>query len=389
MAFTLLDNLNLGGNEIQNAVAQNLASAPDSPQEGRFFYDSTSGLKSFKFWNGSEWVVVDPRKLTNAIPLAALTNIANGTFLGNRSGSAGAPTAMTVTQAKTLLAIAPGDVSGFDTQVRTSRLDQMAAPTAAVAFNGQRATGLADPSSAQDAATKAYVDSQAQSGSSGLDPKDAVVAATTANITLSGTQTVDGVALSSGDRVLVKSQTDASQNGIYEVASGAWSRATDAGAGKLTNGALVLATDGDTNAGTQWYLQTADPITVGTTDLTFTQFGAGGTYTADASGGLELTGSAFGVKLPAASGLKTDANGLAVDTNVMARKYATDVGDGSSTSIVVTHNLNTRDVHVTLRAAASPYDIQYASVQCTSANTVTLQFAEAPDANALRATVIG
>ena len=102
-----------------------------------------------------------------------------------------------------------------------NRLDQLAAPTAAVALNSQRITGLADPTAAQDAATKNYVDLTVQ----GLDPKASVKAASTANIaSLSGTMTIDGVALSAGDRVLVKDQTTTSANGVYVVAAGAWAQ---------------------------------------------------------------------------------------------------------------------------------------------------------------------
>lgn len=388
MAVPFLDNVDLKNNELQNAVVQNLATAPASPKEGAVFYDSNTGVKVVKYWNGSEWVITDARKLSNAIQLAALVNIASATLLGNNSGASGAPQALTPAQAKTLLAIAAGDVSGLTAAIQAVRLDQMAAPINPVAFNGQRATGVADPTSAQDAATKAYVDAQAQGSAAGIDPKEAVRAATTANITLSGTQTVDGVALAAGARVLVKNQTTASENGIYVVAAGAWTRPADASGSNLTNGALVLSTGGTTNAGTQWYLQTPDPITVGTTALTWTQFGAGGTYTADASGGLQLTGSAFALKPKAGGGLAADATGAYADATI-PRKYAATVGDGSSTSITVTHNLGTQDVHVSLRAVASPYDIQYATVQCTTINTITLLFASAPAANSLRCTVIG
>lgn len=113
-------------------------------------------------------------------------------------------------------------------------------------------------------ATKEYVD--------GRDFKESVIAATTANITLSGLQTVDGVSLAVDNRVLVKNQNIASQNGIYLVKSGAWIR--DYGAGnslELTPNLFVIVEKGIANADSGWMLITDGPITVGTTGLTFKQ----------------------------------------------------------------------------------------------------------------------
>jgi hypothetical protein len=96
------------------------------------------------------------------------------------------------------------------------------------------------------------------------------VAATTANITLSGTQTIDGVAVVAGNRVLVKNQTTQSQNGIYVVASGAWTRATDADSWAELYQATTAITSGTVNNGTRWYSQTVSSGTLGTTAITFT-----------------------------------------------------------------------------------------------------------------------
>lgn len=124
------------------------------------------------------------------------------------------------------------------------------------------------------AATKAYVDSAVTGIASGLDFKTSVKAATTSNITLSTQQTVDGVSLVAGDRVLVKNQTTAADNGIYIVASGSWSRASDFDGnpnGEVTTGAYTYVEGGTINAGSGYVLTTNDPITVGSTSLSFTK----------------------------------------------------------------------------------------------------------------------
>jgi hypothetical protein len=181
-------------------------------------------------------------------------------------------------------------ISDFDTQVRTSRLDQMAAPTASVSLNNQIITSLADPVNPSDAANKAYVDASR----SGLDAKESVRAATVGSITLSGTQTVDDVALIAGDRVLVKNQGTASQNGIYVVAAGAWSRADDANSDEEVNsGMFTFVEEGTENDNTGWVLSTANPITLNTTALSFVKFSSQGEILA--GNGLTKTGNTLNV----------------------------------------------------------------------------------------------
>lgn len=115
--------------------------------------------------------------------------------------------------------------------------------------------------------SKAYVDNVA----GGLIPKNAVRAATTANITLSAPQTVDGVVLVADDRVLVKDQTTGSQNGIYDVKAGTWLRSSDMAATTTAGSASMLTENGTVNRGIN-YVQTADPSLVNTNALVFTPF---------------------------------------------------------------------------------------------------------------------
>lgn len=160
--------------------------------------------------------------------------------------------------------------------------------TGTVDVASKRITSLADPTQAQDAATKAYVDAV----KTGLDIKDSVRATTTANITLSGTQTIDGVAVIAGERVLVKDQSTASQNGIYVVSAGAWTRAIDfdnTPGTEVTAGAFTFVEEGTANADSGWVLTTNGAITIGTTALTFSQFSGAGQITAGA--GLTKTGN--------------------------------------------------------------------------------------------------
>ncbi len=147
-------------------------------------------------------------------------------------------------------------------------------------MQGYRLTNLPTPVSASEAATVGYVDAKVQ----GFTVKTPCRVATTANITLSGTQTIDGVSVVANDRVLVKDQSTGSQNGIYVCQAGAWNRATDADiSSEVVSGISVQVNEGTVNADTTWVLTTNDPITLGTTALTFTQFSGAGQITAGAA----------------------------------------------------------------------------------------------------------
>lgn len=181
------------------------------------------------------------------------------------------------------------DSKGRATGGATARIDELSAPTSAVAFGSQRITALATPAAGTDAANKAYVDSIVQ----GLDPKASTVAATTASVTLSGTQTIDGIALSAGARVLVKNQTTASQNGIYVVAAGAWARSTDADTFAKLVSAYLFVEQGSTQADTSFTCTVDTGGSLGSTAITFVQFSGAGTNTAGT--GLSLSGNAFSI----------------------------------------------------------------------------------------------
>ena len=254
---------------------------------------------------------------------------ANLVLSGPTTGSDAAPTfrSLVVSDVPTLTS---AKVSDFDTQVRTSRLDQMTAPSAAVSLNSQKITNLATPTASTDAASKSYVDGVSQ----GLDVKDSVKATTTANGTLASAfangSTIDGVSLSTNDRILIKDQSTQTENGIYKVnASGAPTRVDDLAAGADAAGAFVFVEQGTVNA-ENGFVCTSNKgsAVVGTNNLTFAQFSGAGQITA--GNGLQKSGNTLSADLKSNGGLVIESAEIAVDLAASSITGTLAISDGGT-----------------------------------------------------------
>ena len=255
------------------------------------------------------------------------TRTTNHVLAGAASGSAAAPTFRALVS-DDIPSLAHTKISDFDTGVRTNTLNQMAAPTGSVSFNSQNITNLADPVNTQDAATKGFVEATSQ----GLDVKDSCVAATTANITISTAlnngDTLDGVTLSTNDRVLVKDQSTASQNGIYVVGSSP-ARAADLATGANAAGFFTFVEKGTVNAD-NGFVCTSDSgsAVVGTNNLTIAQFSGAGQITA--ADGLQKSGNTLSVDLKSNGGLVIESTEIAVDLGASSITGTLAISDGGT-----------------------------------------------------------
>lgn len=189
--------------------------------------------------------------------------------------------------------------------------------------NSQKITNLLTPTAATDAATKGYVDGLAQ----GLDVHGSVRLLTDSDITLSGTQTLDGVAAVVGNRVLTAGQTDPTENGIWVVAAGAWTRATDLAAGASGAGAFMFVEEGTSYADTGWVC-TSDvgSDVVGTDSLAFTQFSSAGVIVA----GTGLTKTSNTIDFIGGKGILANADSADVELDTAADAQGAGNGGGSS-----------------------------------------------------------
>ena len=268
-------------------------------------------------------------------------------------------------------------ISDFDAGVRTNRLNELTVPNAAVDVNSQKVTNLALCTANSDAASKAYVDSVAQA----LDVKDSVVVATTGNGAISTAyangQTVDGVTLSTGDRILLKDQSSSTQNGIYNVnASGAPSRASDMATGANAAGNFVFVEKGTVN-GNNGFVCTTDVAVVGTNALTFTQFsGAGQVIAGD---GIQKSGNTLSLDLKANSGVIISSTELAIDLSASSIAGTLAIGDGgtgATTASAALTNLGFSNYGKTLiddaDAAAARATLGLGSISTQAANSVAI-----------------
>jgi len=243
---------------------------------------------------------------------------------------------------------------------------------------------LPAPSASGDGVPKSYVDSLVE----GLAWKDSVRVSTQSNLNLSSPgATVDGITMASQDRVLVRSQSTASQNGIYiwNGAAVAMTRSLDASTFAELEQAVLTVEEG-TSAATTWR---QDQIN-GTIDSSTISWVAFGTSAPSAS---ESTAGIAELATQAETDAGTDDARIITPLKLATwsgriKKFSVSIGDGSATSYTITHNLASRDVHVTIYNA-STYDEVFTDVTHATTNTLTIVFATAPSSDAYRVVVIG
>jgi hypothetical protein len=472
MARQFLTGLNLNKNELLNARIQNLANDPSNPVLGQIYFNTS--LNEMRVYNGTEFEAVGLNGVTasaaeiNILDGATLTTtelnyvdgvtsaiqtqldakapINNPAFTGTVSlvsdlvfeGATANDfeTTVTATDPTEDRTITLPDNSGT-VILSSNTVNSLAVPTAEFSMNSQKIVSLADPQNPQDAATKAYVDA----ARSGLDVKASVRVATTANITsLSGFADggeIDGVTLSAAnnDRVLVKNQSTASENGIYVLTfTSGLMRAQDANSSaEVTSGMFTFVSEGTVNSDSGWVLTTNDTITLDTTELTFVQFSGAGQITA--GNGLTKTGNTIDA-VGTADRITVNADSIDIASTYVGQTsittlgtiatgtwQATDVGvahggtgasdaAGAKTNLgfmtrfaasnellvpssgivswTVTHSLGTKDVTVAVYDLATDAEVEVDVVR-TSTTVVTLSWVASANvaADAYRVVVIG
>lgn len=339
--------------------------------------------------------------LTGTYPAPTIANLAvtdAKVAAANKDGTAGTPSMRTL--AFTSTTAMPGN----------ARIDQIAVPTATVSHNNQELTNLGAPTASSSAARLQDV----QNAQAGIDLKPSVRVASTANINVASAlingSTIDGVVVATGNRVLLKNQTTASENGSWIVAaSGAASRSTDS----IDANALWFVEEGTSQADTSWMVTTNNPITPGTTSLTLAQFGANTTYsgttnrisvtgtvidihaayvgqTSITTLGTITTGTWTGTAVAVANGGTGATSAAGARTNLAATgKYANTLAAlTAGVELNINHALNTTDVQAMFRDVSSGFDTVL-SWRVIDANNIGVTADITYSASALRVVVVG
>jgi hypothetical protein len=238
------------------------------------------------------------------------------------------------------------------------------------------------------AAGQPVVHEQLQSALEGIAWKDSVRVQAQVNVTIASPgAAIDGVTLTANDRVLLSSQTAQTENGVY-IFNGAatpMTRALDASTFDELEAAVVPVEEG-TGAG-KAYRQTQVNGVIGTNNVLFTVFGGSSPVATTSTPGIAALATQAEVNAGAVTDKIVTPETLAAST-FAAKKFAANIGDGSATSIAVTHNLNTRDVRVEVYRNSGNFDTVLVEVQRTSVNAVTILFDAAPASNAFRVLVL-
>lgn len=337
MALTYLTDINLNKNELQNAVVQNLASAPSSPVEGQIYYDSTSGDKSIYFYNGSAWIsiagdiseVIAGDGLTGGGNNGAVTlNVVGGTGItanandiaitntGVTAGSYGSTTAI-----PTFTVNAQGQLTAAGTAALSTSFTLAADNGSNDTFNNGETLTFAGTSNEIETTVS---NNQIQIGLPN-------------NVTVGGNLIVSGNLTVSGTTTTVNTETINLADNIITLNSNATGTPSE-------NAGIEVERGSSDNVALRWN---------------------------EGSDVWELT---------------KDGTNYKTIQNIQESTYATSVGDGSATSYTVTHNLGSRDVIVQLYDASS-YDTVIADVVRTNTTTVTLTFGAAPASNDIRVLV--
>jgi hypothetical protein len=441
MASKFLTNIDLNQNELINASFQVVGTLPTTDNfEGRMVFSSAEDT-IFVYGNGA-W-----RKIIANISPTVAAVVAGGTHA----------TSLTITESGGQITITPNladtDEAGLLSSTFWNDLTDATSDATASKLVKRDANGnikVATPTDAAHAATKGYVDAARQ----GLDVKKSVRAATTVAVNLTSEleagDTIDtNVTLVAGDRVLVKNQGTASQNGIYVVqSSGAAVRATDANGtadtGEVSGGTFTFVEEGAVNADSGWVVSTNGAITVGTDAMNWVQFsGAGqviagdgltkdgntlnvggttdritvsanavdiastyvgqntittlGTITTGTWNGTDIAVADGGTGSGTASGARTNlaetsASGLTTSTPVLARiskqGCAASTGSPAISTTTVTHNFGTTDVMVQIYEVASGATV-FGDVSRSNGNTISVVLNGAISANDYTIVVTG
>jgi hypothetical protein len=396
---TFYGYVDLSKNELRNAVVQNLGSAPGTPVKGQIYMDTAQN--NLYFYDGTGWVStrsagaltpaasVTTSAVGDAATVGASTNYARQDHLHGRESFGAVTAETTFGQASnngSATTVPRSDhTHGSPTHNAAAHsaipLSSFAVPVADMDLNGRLFTNSnLNPTNSGDLVPKLYVDSIA----TGMAWKDSCRIATTANIATTGTgQVIDGVTVAVGDRILVKNQSTASQNGIYMAVAGAWGRPFDVQQGANLVGAAVFVEEGTTNADTGWVCTTDAPILIGTTNITFVQFAGGGAVVA--GNGMTQVGNTLNV-VAGDTSLTVAADSIIVNTGIIAtvasvtsavtgmvKKFAAAL-TGTASPETVTHNLNTRDIAVTVYNGATPYTAVEVDWDATTVNTAVVRY---------------
>jgi hypothetical protein len=317
MATKFLTNLDLNRNQILNATFEILGTDPSTDLfDGRMYFNSADGVIKIYDATASAW-----RKVIAGI----------GEQAGVIAGGSHA-TALTISESNGQITITPNlATSASAGLLSASDFTKLGDATSEATANklvirdGSGQAKFGTPTDDAHAATKGYVDA----ARSGLDVKQSVRAATTGAINLAGDlengDAIDGVTLATGDRVLVKNQSTASENGIYVVqASDAAVRATDFdGTGEVSGGAFTFVEEGTANADSGWVVSSNGAITVGTDAINWVQFSGAGQITA--GDGLTKTGNTINV-VGTADRITANADSVDIASTYVGQSSITTLG---------------------------------------------------------------